>query len=237
MKRISFVLLGLALATAACTSTADPDDTSAADSKINAGDAECPALSPPAPNFCVGGTIVPRKSANGCLAGFDCVNPTQTQCAARGGECVGLSPTSCQGGVFADATNYSCGGGGGGGGVGVGCCIQCPQLSPPAPGFCTGGTIVPITSDTGCTTGFDCIPPTQTQCEAKGGACVGLSPSSCQSGVFAPATSHSCGGGIGVGCCVECPQLSPPAPGFCSGGTIVPIKNDAGCSVGFDCVH
>lgn len=33
----------------------------------------------------------------------------------------------------------------------------------------------------------------------------------------------------------ECPQLSPPAPGFCSGGRIVPRKNEAGCTTGYDC--
>jgi hypothetical protein len=74
-------------------------------------------------------------------------------CGAVGGTCVGLSPSSCAGGHFADASKVSCGGG-----VGTGCCITCPVLSPPAPGFCPGGTIVPRTNENGCTAGFDCVP-------------------------------------------------------------------------------
>lgn len=33
---------------------------------------------------------------------------------------------------------------------------ECPQLSPPAPGFCTGGTIKAKKDANGCTTGFEC---------------------------------------------------------------------------------
>jgi len=49
---------------------------------------ECPQLSPPAPNFCKGGTIKAKKDANGCSTGYEC----QTGC---GGRTCG-SGTSCQ---------------------------------------------------------------------------------------------------------------------------------------------
>lgn len=154
-------------------------------------------------------------------------------CSAVGGTCVGLSPSSCTGGHFADATQVSCGSG-----VGAACCIQCPVLSPPAPGFCPDGkvvvrkgangcdagfecekqecpsivqpppgfcpdgTLVPTKNPTtGCINGFDCKPKPNA-CTAAGGTCVGLAPGSCPSGNWADYTTHSCGTGIGVGCCL-----------------------------------
>ncbi len=39
-------------------------------------------------------------------------------------------------------------------------------------------------------------------CAAVGGACVGLSPSSCNGGHIGDATTYSCGSGIGVACCL-----------------------------------
>jgi hypothetical protein len=73
-------------------------------------------------------------------------------------------------------------------------------------------------------------------CASAGGACVGLSPSSCTDGHWADASKVSCGGGIGVGCCISCPVLSPPSPSFCPGGKIVPRKGANGCIGGYDCV-
>jgi hypothetical protein len=159
-------------------------------------------------------------------------------CASVGGTCVGLSPSSCGGGHFADASKVSCGPG-----VGVACCVSCPALTPPAPGFCAGGTIVghkdangcatapecvlppstcpeltplppgfcppdrkivPVKNKTtGCTVGFECSPaPSPTTCEAAGGACVGLTPGSCPAGTWGDASKYTCGGGLGVGCCL-----------------------------------
>jgi hypothetical protein len=126
-------------------------------------------------------------------------------CASVGGSCVGLSPSSCAGGHWADASKISCGPG-----IGAGCCVRpspkdCPELVQPPPGFCTGGKIVPVhDATTGCTTGFDCVPSATNACTAAGGTCVGLAPSSCAAGHWADATTHSCGGGggIGVGCCM-----------------------------------
>ncbi len=117
-------------------------------------------------------------------------------CAAVGGACVGLSPSSCSGGHFADATKVSCGGG-----IGVACCVTCPVLSPPAPGFCPDGKVVPRTNENGCAAGFDCVTPPNA-CVSAGGTCVGLSPSSCPAGHIGDATTYSCGSGIGVACCL-----------------------------------
>lgn len=182
------------------------------------------------------------------------VAPAPNSCAAAGGACVGLSPSSCKNGHWADATTASCGSGLGvgccvpdapkppppppppattckdlggscvaiypgacpsgqwgdantcGGGLGVGCCLDpsttCPTLSPPSPNFCPNGTTKPRIDADGCTRGYDCIPNPANACEAAGGQCVGLSPSSCANGQWADATTHSCGGGIGVGCCI-----------------------------------
>jgi hypothetical protein len=161
------------------------------------GDNTCPTLSPPAPNFCTGGKVITpiKDSATGCIVGHTC----KWQCEVKGGACVGLSPSSCAGGSWAPASTHSCGSG-----LGVGCCIAdentCPTLSPPGPNFCTGGKVpAPIKEPgTGCIVGYTC----KWQCEVKGGACVGLSPSSCAAGSWAPASTHACGGGLGVGCCV-----------------------------------
>lgn len=175
MTRSSFwFFLTLAVATG-CSSSAEPaDDTGAADSEIQAAPKpSCEPEPPPPP-------------------------PPATQCEAKGGTCVGLSPAACEEGFFADASTHACGGG-----IGVGCCIACPVLSPPAPGFCPDGVVEPRTDESGCVRGFDCKPAPATACEAKGGACVALTPSSCQNGTWADATTHPCGGGLGVGCCIE----------------------------------
>lgn len=133
-------------------------------------------------------------------------------CASVGGSCVGLAPSSCIGGTWADANAVSCGGG-----LGVGCCVlpqppppppppppsECPELTPPSPSFCPNGKVSAIHDDqTGCVVGFECTPAPATKCEDFGGSCVGLAPSSCPSGKWGDATTHSCGPGIGVGCCL-----------------------------------
>jgi hypothetical protein len=197
---------------------------------------------------CGGATSEDPSSNNGAITNEPGGEPVDTvdsdvksgkkqTCASVGGGCVGLSPSSCAGGHWADASKVSCGGG-----LGVGCCISCPvlsppsptfcpdgkivpikgangciggydcvkptpadcpELTPPAPGFCPGGSIVPRKdASSGCLVGFDCIPAPTNACTAAGGTCVGLAPSSCPSGHWGDATTHSCGGGIGVGCCL-----------------------------------
>jgi hypothetical protein len=141
------------------------------------------------------GEIVTTTDERGCH-GYECVRAAT--CASVGGQCVGLSPTSCPSGRWADAAEITCGPG-----IGAGCCLpECPVLSPPHPSFCPDGTIVPRKDDTGCVVGFDCVAPAPNACEAAGGACVGLSPSSCPSGNWADASTHGCGGAVGVGCCL-----------------------------------
>ena len=134
----------------------------------------------------------------------------KVSCASVFGQCVGLSPSSCKQGVWANANDVTCGGG-----LGVGCCIE-PTFPPPPP------PPPPL--------------PPPSACAAKGGQCHGLSPSNCTDGTWMPVSTHSCGGGLGVGCCVSCPMLSPPAPSFCPGATITPKKDaTTGCTIGYEC--
>ncbi len=81
---------------------------------------------------------------------------------------------------------------------------QCPVIPLP-PGACDGGNgkVTPIKRADGCIIGFECVTP-PTACQASGGTCVGLAPSSCPSGHWADAATHPCGTGtgIGVGCCL-----------------------------------
>lgn len=118
----------------------------------------CPAIALPPADFCPGGNIVPRKNANGCDSGFDCVK-----------------------------TNP----------------LDCPQIALPPASFCPDGTLVMRKNpNTGCDAGFDCVPPSTNACTAAGGTCVGIAPSSCASDHWGDASTHSCGGGVGVGCCL-----------------------------------
>ena len=49
---------------------------------------------------------------------------------------------------------------------------------------------------------------------------------------------NSAGCTIGFDCtpAATCPDIVPPAPGFCAGGTKVPRRNAQGCLIGFDCL-
>src|SRR5689334_6788644 len=85
------------------------------------------------------------------------------------------------------------------------------------------------TDDSGSNTAADLKKKKANTCAAAGGTCVGLSPTSCQNGYWADATKASCGSGLGVGCCLECPTLSPPAPNFCADdATPTPLKDANG---------
>lgn len=44
--------------------------------------AECPQLSPPAPNFCRNGLIKPKTNAQGCTVGYECEDGCGTGCGA-----------------------------------------------------------------------------------------------------------------------------------------------------------
>lgn len=215
MKRISFLLFALALA-AGCSSSTDRDDAASTDSEL-AKDSSSKLACADVGGRCVGlhylacqGGTWADANAVTCGGGIGvgcCViphppppppPPAQTQCESKGGRCTGLSPSACPEGFFADASDLSCGSG-----IGVGCCWACPALSPPSPDFCPNGTTKPRKDEAGCVRGYDCVQPTPTDCEAKGGECVGLSPSSCAGGTWADAATHSCGPGIGAGCCLR----------------------------------
>lgn len=77
--------------------------------------------------------------------------------------------------------------------------VVCPELIQPPPGFCDGGPFVPTYNGNGCIDGFACAP---VLCATAGGACVALVPGACASGNVGDATKYSCGGGIGVQCCL-----------------------------------
>lgn len=76
---------------------------------------------------------------------------------------------------------------------------SCPELVQPAPGFCDGGPYAPTYNANGCINGFACAP---VLCVNAGGSCVALSPGSCAKNHFGDATKYSCGGGVGVACCL-----------------------------------
>lgn len=77
--------------------------------------------------------------------------------------------------------------------------VSCPELQQPPPTFCDGGPFAPLYSSNGCINGFACAP---LLCVAAGGACVALSPGSCKTNHVGDATKYSCGGGLGVMCCL-----------------------------------
>ncbi len=54
----------------------------------------------------------------------------------------------------------------------------------------------------------ECAAPTSNACEKAGGACVGLTPTNCKDGEVGDATKYSCGGPIGVMCCL--PKTGAP---------------------------
>lgn len=169
-------------------------------------------------------------------------------CASLGGQCVGLAPTSCPSERWASTSEGSCGDG-----VGVGCCLpSCPQLSPPAPSFCPDGTITPRKDASGCIRGYECEPRDGgssdggdaglVTCDSLGGLCAGLSTSSCKGmGRWADMSKVTCGGAVGVGCCVTCPSLAQPPPDFCGiagDGDPKPITSAVTtCTVGFTCSY
>lgn len=77
--------------------------------------------------------------------------------------------------------------------------VTCPELIQPPPGFCDGGPFAPTYNGDGCISGFVCAP---VLCAAAGGTCVGIAPGACPAGHTGDASKYSCGGGIGVQCCL-----------------------------------
>lgn len=122
---------------------------------------------------------------------------------------------------------------------------ECRPIPPLSPDVCKPTeSVVSHLDDRGCWLGFDCVPNDQDggpapdadapPCPTGRGQCVGIGPSSCPDGVFAPSDVASCGGGIGVGCCVSCPQIVAP---ICPPDrqVVKPDKDVYGCTVGAFC--
>jgi hypothetical protein len=111
-------------------------------------------------------------------------------CESEGGACLPAG-TACE---AADTTGLSCGA------AGDFCCsVQCPELSPPSPSFCDGGPTAAEYDAKRCIVGYACAP---VSCTTAGGQCVAVSPGSCASGNIGDANKYSCGGGLGVMCCL-----------------------------------
>ncbi len=133
--------------------------------------------------------------------------------------------------------------GDGGGGADGGECRPIPPLSPDV--CAVDERVVSHLDDRGCWLSYECQPNDQDggpapdadvpPCPTGRGQCVGISPTSCPDGVFAPSDVASCGGGIGVGCCVSCPQIvAPNCPP--DRPTVKPDKDAYGCTVGAICI-
>lgn len=55
--------------------------------KVKITGADCPQLSPPAPDFCKNGRVVPKKDANGCSTGLECVQDCRSTGCGDGKRC------------------------------------------------------------------------------------------------------------------------------------------------------
>lgn len=109
-------------------------------------------------------------------------------CMAPTGACI-ASTTKCRSWLDAGACN-----------TGQYCCVTpCPTLSPPSPTLCDGGAVGALYDPFGCVVGYDCAP---LGCEDAGGDCVALTPGSCKTNHVGNASTYSCGGGLGVQCCL-----------------------------------
>jgi len=143
-----------------------------------------------APGACQGGTI-------GDATEYSCGGGIGVMCCLPDPECTPPDPGQCPIGMCYCGTQV---------GVDENCCpiIACPQVEAPAacPATCA--------ADADCATGEACqsgfcyaiTPPAPTPCEAAGGACVALYPGNCADGTIGDATEYSCGGGLGVMCCL-----------------------------------
>jgi hypothetical protein len=85
-------------------------------------------------------------------------------------------------------------------------CAPLPMYFP----YCPNGTVVERRDAAGCVTGYDCVTDggAVSACEQAGGRCVAVVPNGCDRWGD-PAT---CGGGMGVGCCLGSPALTSGGP-------------------------
>lgn len=221
-------LVAILLPMSACKSgTSSPDAGPSVDAPANVVDADltavdaedddespCEAAGGDCEEFtggdaiCIGQTLSDLSCGEG-VTNVNCCLPRndETDCEAAGGSC---DPVTMDGtcGDGAMSSDLSCGDGV----VGVGCCLPVEDVNPcedaggscepaPAPGGPTcGGTQRDDLScgemDTIC-----CMPPAGT-CEDAGGECVAVVPDACPDGIIGDAMAFTCGGGVGVMCCL-----------------------------------
>lgn len=138
-----------------------------------------------------------EAGATDAPAGPEAAPPDSSAPDAKPGSCEAV-PGTCQAASTPckrrDTTGATCAKGGD-----VCCTTTCPQITPPSPSFCDGGPIAPEYDADRCIVGYGCAPITCTQ---GGGKCVALSPGSCASNHVGDANKYSCGGGLGVMCCL-----------------------------------
>jgi hypothetical protein len=91
-------------------------------------------------------------------------------------------------------------------GLSVSIVNSCPPVTPMTPGYCTGGTVIPLKDVKGCVTGYDCT-------------CL-------PSYVFDPITKN---------CTNICPPVPPLLHSYCSNGNLVENKDAKGCITSFGC--
>jgi hypothetical protein len=130
------------------------------------------------------GTCQPDDGPPACQAASDCSGFLPHNCAACADGTTQCAHWDCNGGACQIATCDDKGG----------AAIACNDLSGCPDGeVCTGSNGGPGV----------CTPaPAGNDCTNAGGSCVALSPGSCASGQVGDASQYSCGGGLGVECCL-----------------------------------
>ena len=159
-----------------------------------------------------------------------------TACAAAGGACVGLTPTSCPNGIVGDPSTYGCGPG-----VGVQCCL--PQSTHPlcslgndplscqgdgdcAPysAYCAAGTCA--CNQQACTPGQDWTCNDNPGMQSIAGTCNSAGVCTCGVNAAKNSTTGKC-------VAVPCPTSAPPAGTLCTNpGQVCSYLPNTSCSCG-----
>lgn len=136
-------------------------------------------------------------------------------------------------------------------------CDECPALTPPSPGFCKNGEIVPQKNAQGCDIAPKCVcsatepdpgcPSGTTKVvDLDGGCTYSCQPASCPELPIAPPDSL-CGGAPPLytydanGCvagynCPGCIEIVQPGPAQCPSGGFVPKYGPDGCLESYTCL-
>ncbi len=154
------------------------------DSAPDASETDAPVDAAPPPD-------APDADAAPDSGGDSAPDAPPGSCAAAGGACQATGAACRQ----LDTSGIVCAGSGQ-----VCCLVTCPELTPLPPGFCDGGPTAELYDSHECIVGYACAP---VSCTTAGGSCVGLSPTACPAPRhFGDANTYSCGGGLGVACCL-----------------------------------